>query len=133
MKSNGQAILTEKFYCEGRGPESLQYHWAYSGRILRAIDFINPDETKRRHLLFSGVQVFMVTGEEVINYTSVNPLWRTTRRAGILCLGKSAWLESFSPRHLEKCVHYQIMFYDELLDIICESIEVREGGYLQNE
>jgi hypothetical protein len=74
----------------------------------------------------------MFTPEEVINYKALNPAWPTLRPAGILCLGKSAWLNSFSPQHLDDCSHYQVVFYDELLDVICENIEVRKGEYLPN-
>jgi hypothetical protein len=72
----------------------------------------------------------MFTPEEVINYTFINRNWANFRTAGILDLGKSSWMNSFSPQHLGKCARYQIMFYDELLDVICENIEVREGIYL---
>ncbi|MFL7869866.1 MAG: hypothetical protein AB8I58_13625, partial [Anaerolineales bacterium] len=119
----------DEFYCEGRGPELHKVHWAFSGHTLRAIDFMNPDESESRHLFFTGVQVVMITPEEVINYETVDQRWIDFRPAGILDLGKSLWLESFSPQHLEKCFHYQIMFYDELFDVICEGIEVREGSY----
>lgn len=129
MQEEGKPVLIEKFYCEGRGPELTRIHWAYSGRILRAIDYINPDEAEPKHLFFIGVQVFMITPEEVIDYRNLSNSWHTFRPAGILCFGKSLWLKTFSPQHLEKCSHYQIMFYDELLDIICENIEVREGVY----
>jgi len=72
----------------------------------------------------------MFTPEEVINYKTLHSAWAMYRGAGIICLGKSAWLNSFSPQHLEKCLHYQLMFYDDLLDVICEKIEAREGSYL---
>src|SRR5690349_17737568 len=101
-------ILTDSFYGEGRGPELVKVHWAYSGHTLRAIDFLNPDDTQPKHLFFTGVQVFMLTPEEVINYPILDPAWQTYRGAGIICLGKSAWLNSFDPRHLEKCLHYQL-------------------------
>jgi hypothetical protein len=123
-------ILADKFYCDGRGPELIKVHWAYSGHTLRAIEFVNPNETDTKHLFFVGVQVAMFTPEEVINYENLNQLWQISRPAGILCLGKSAWLKSYNQRHLERCAHYQVMFYDDLLDVICESIEIREGSYL---
>ena len=120
--------LIDKFTNDGRGPVLEKVHWAYNGATLRAIDFQNLDD-KLQYLFFVGVQVFMFTPEEVINYITISPLWRENRKAGIICLGKSEWLKSFSPRHLDKCNHYQIMFYDELLDVICEGIEVRDGSY----
>jgi hypothetical protein len=130
MQDDAKPFLAEKFYAEGRGPESLYVSWANSGRVLRAVDFQYPDESKIHHLFFTGVQVVMFTPEEVIDYRSLNPTWSIVRPAGILCLGKSAWLRSFSQQHLGNCSHFQIMFYDELLDVICENIEVRDGEYL---
>ena len=120
--------LVEEFTMDGRGPVLEKVHWAYNGATLRAIDFQNLDD-EIQHLFFTGVQVFMFTPEEVINYPTINQLWSENRKAGIICLGKSEWLQSFSPRHLDKCNHYQIMFYDELLDVICENVEVRNGSY----
>ena len=36
-------------------------------------------------------------------------------------LSSSEWLLGF-PKHLKRCSHYRIMFYDELPDVICEDI-----------
>ncbi len=122
-------IFTDQFYSDGRGPELQRVHWALDGQVLRAIDFTNPDETQMRHVFFQSVQVFMFTPEEVISYLSLDPVWSTFRRAGIVCLGKSPWLQSFAPHHLSNCDHYQLMFYDEMVDVICEQLVVREGRY----
>lgn len=120
--------LVDEFSTDGRGPVLEKVHWAYNGKTLQAIDFLNMDD-ELKHLFFTGVQVFMFTPEEVINYTIVSDLWSKNRKAGMICLGKSEWLNSFSSRHLDKCNHYQIMFYDELLDVLCEQVEVRDGSY----
>ncbi len=132
MKQEGKPVLVEQFYGEGRGPELIKIHWAYSGQRLQAIDFITANETLPKHLLFSGVQVVMKTPEEVINYQNMSDGWVTFRPACILSFGKSAWLQSFAQPHLEKCSHFQILFYDALFDIICEDIQVREGIYPEN-
>jgi hypothetical protein len=121
-------IFDNKFQADGRGPVLEKVHCAYNGATLRAIDFQNSDD-EIQHLFFTGVQVFMFTPEEVINYKTISALWSENRKAGIICLGRSEWLESFAPQHLDNCDHYQIMFYDELLDVICEHIEVRDGSY----
>ncbi len=71
----------------------------------------------------------MFTPEEVINYQTLSPIWQQNRKAGIVCLGKSSWLKSFNPYHLDSCAHYQLMFYDELVDVICEGLKIKEGGY----
>lgn len=120
--------LVDAFTKEGRGPVAEKVSWANNGATLRAIDFLNMDD-ELQHIFFTGVQVFMFTPEEVINYATLSPLWSENRKAGIICLGKSEWLNSFSSRHLDQCSHYQVMFYDQLLDVICEDLEVRSGSF----
>jgi len=40
------------------------------------------------------------------------------------------WLRSFNPHHLVICQHYRNMFYDEFLDILCERVKSKKGGYV---
>lgn len=122
-------IYHEEFPADGRGPILERIHWANSGRVLRAIDFSNPGDSLPHHVFFEGVQVAMITPEEVIDYGGLSSLWFTHPRAGLMCLGKSVWLKSFSGNQLHNCFHFQLMFYDELLDVICERLEIREGWY----
>jgi len=112
-------LFTDKFQCNGRGPELERVHWAYDGKVLRAIDFHIEDENgpNLRYVFFISMQVFMCTPEEVINYATMSELWSENRQAGIFCLGKSPWLKSFSQHHLSKCDHYQLLFYDQLFDV----------------
>jgi hypothetical protein len=72
----------------------------------------------------------MFTPEEVWDYSKTDDAWADTSQAAAICLGRSPWLQSFAPTHLERCSHYRIMFYDEFLDIICEGVEAKEGAYL---
>lgn len=129
---NIQPILRECFYHDGRGPELQQVHYQGCGAVLQAIDYFNPDDEyipeTLKHLLFLRPQVFMFTLEEVYDYeTGIR--WGEYHRAAIVSLGKSEWLQSFSPRHLEHYQHYQVMFYDEFLDVICEGVEAKLGGF----
>jgi len=71
----------------------------------------------------------MFTPEEVENYAGSNVDWSKTGRSAIVSLGRSPWLLSFSPRHLEKCAHFKVMFYDEFLDVICWDVKVGSGLY----
>lgn len=130
---NINQILRESFYHEGRGPELQKVYYVGNGTILKAIDYFNPDDEfipdRMKHLLFEKPQIFMFTPEEVYNDSS-DIQWHKYNNAAILCLGKSNWLESFSPRHLNRCLHYQVMFYDHYLDVICESIEAKLGSFI---
>ncbi len=129
-------ILKESFYHDGRGPELQKAHYSLNGKLIKAIDYFNPDDEyspeNLKHLLFVKTQVFMFTPEEVYNYETTNINWGQHNGAAMICLGKSEWLKSFAPQHLTTCSHYQVMFYDEFLDIICETVEAKLGSYALN-
>src|SRR5712671_386417 len=116
-------LFPAEFYHDGRGPELLRVHWAHNGAVLAAIDYVNPDaQSGVRHVRFAGVQVVMVTPEEVIHYGTLGDHLSAHRPAAMLDLGRSPWLARFSPRHLAACRHIQLLFYDELFDVICEGV-----------
>jgi hypothetical protein len=125
-------VHVDFFYHDGRGPELRCIHWAHDGRILVAADYSNHDdygERAARHIRFERVQVVQVTAEEVIAYGALGAALTKHRPAAMFDLGKSAWLRSFSPRHLEHCRHFQLVFYDELLDVICERVTCHVGSF----
>jgi hypothetical protein len=57
--------------------------------------------------------------------------WGEIDQAAAVNLGKAEWLRSFEQQHLDRCSHYRIMFYDALLDVICEDISAGRGPYSQ--
>jgi len=124
-------ILADRFHHDGRGPTLQAVHLASRSAQLIACDFLNSDDRPEqlKHLLFARAQVFMFTPEEVENYATSQVNWGNTNGAAIVNLGRSSWLGTFNPHHLLKCEHYRVMFYDELLDVICEDIQVKAGGY----
>lgn len=133
-----EPILQESFYGEGRGPELNRVHFIGSARrILRAIDYFNADDefSNRNlwHLVFVRPQVFMFTPEEAYNHATSPVRWGEIPRVWAVVLRNSSWFQSFSSQHLGKCQHYQFMFYDKYLDVICEGIETRLGGYSKQE
>jgi hypothetical protein len=72
-------------------------------------------------------QVHLSTPEEVYKHIRDEVQWRPSiNQAAALDLGRSDWLRLFAQRHLCKCEHYRIMFYD---DIICEDIAAAAGAY----
>lgn len=121
-------ILYEKdIYHNGRGPIIEKTYYNETGTIIKAVDFINPSpNSKTKHLIFINPQVFMFTPEEVYNY---NIDYSKTNHGVIINLGKSKWFNNFNPYHLQACNHYQILFYDEILDIICENIFLKKGKF----
>ncbi|HYA44574.1 MAG TPA: hypothetical protein VED59_03140 [Acidimicrobiales bacterium] len=131
-----EPIGVEHFHHDGRGPELWHVHWGLRGKVLRAIDYFNPeveyDASHLRHVAFIKPQVVMITPEEVIGGSLGDALSRH-RPAAAFDRGQDAWLGSFSPRHLAACRHYSLVFYDELIDVICEGLEFRSGGFTPSE
>ena len=130
-----QPVHEERFYHEGRGPELRRAHWSAHGTSLRAIDYFNPDVPHTpdhlSHVRFIRPQVVAITPEEVIDYRALGDGLVRYRPAALFDLGRSAWLESFNPHHLVRCRHYQLFFYDQLFDVICEGLECHAGGYTE--
>ena len=126
-------INVELFHHDGRGPELQGVHWGSRGTKIDAIDYFNPDDAHTsenlKHVRFLASQVVEVTPEEVIGTDQLPTKLLGSNRAAMFDMGQSAWLLSFSQRHLEQCRHFKLLFYDELFDVICERVECRIGGF----
>jgi hypothetical protein len=124
---NNKPILEKDFHHDGRGPELQNVVWKKSGVIPLGFEYFNPDdeyeEENIKHLKLSGVQAYSMAPEEV--HGSI--LASGDSNAAILEVIDSEWLKTLLPTHLGKCKHYQIMFYDEIYDIVCESIIPGKG------
>ena len=114
------------FPFDGRGPELRRAVWDSDGTTLLAIDYTEYTEPRGRlrHVRFSRPQVVMFTPEEVIG-----EIPSLAGGVAALDLGRSEWFRTFNPQHLDRCSHFQLLFYDELLDIICESLEFADGPF----
>ena len=101
--------------------------------MLRAIDYFTPDDIHEpaalMHVLFERAQVVMRTPEEVVGPAQVGEWIARLRPAALFDLGQSPWFTSFAPRHLVKCSHFQLLFCDELFDVICEGIRCVRGAF----
>ena len=128
-----EPIHSSLFYHEGRGPELKRIHWATNGRTLAGIDYFNPDDDHEagpvKHVRFRGLQVVMITPEEVIGEHQLGDALSRFRPAAMFNRGRSEWLLSFDGHHLGACSHFQLLFYDELFDIICEAVECGLGSF----
>ena len=95
--------------------------------MLRGFEYFNPDdvceEDSLKHIKLIGVEAFSMSSEEVHGKI----LATGKCKAAILEVEASKWLASFDPRHLAGCKHYQIMFYDEIYDVVCKKIEAGKG------
>ncbi len=126
-------INIEKFHHDGRGPESRAIHcWPESAQIT-AIDYFNPEDdysaANLKHVYFVGPQVVQITPKEVIGADQIPSESRGSGNAAMFDMGRTDWLESFAQRHLSNCRHFKLIFYDELIDVICEGVECRQGGF----
>jgi hypothetical protein len=128
-----KAIHCEMFYADGRGPELQRVCWGGRGSYLQAIEYFNPDDVYEpqnlKHVRFAGAQVVQITPEEVIDYGSLACASASDRRVALVSLGRSSWLKSFDPRHLQRCAHFQLLFYDQLFDVICEEVTCHRGAF----
>jgi hypothetical protein len=70
---------------------------------------------------FENLQAYMVTPEEEYDYRSISALLSKDNRA-ILNMGKSDWYKSFTNRHSLNANHYKIIFYDQIIDVICNDV-----------
>lgn len=133
MRVRMTPIHRDEFFHDGRGPELQSVHWDYNGRLLRAIDYFNPtdphESSALKHVLIVKPQIVMITPEEVINYGKDGQGMSVHKPAAMFDLGRTDWLRSFAPRHLGRCRHFQMFFYDELFDIVAEDIRCVAGGY----
>jgi hypothetical protein len=125
-------IHVAEFWHEGRGPELRRVLWNSSGTSIRAIEYVNPDWTSAdmavRHVIFQAPQVVQITPEEVIGADQLGTRYADHRPAAMFDLGRSTWLESFASGHLARCRHIQMLFYDELIDVICEGADCGVGA-----
>ena len=128
-----QPIGVDRFYSNGRGPELQRIVWGERGLGLRAIEYFNNDDVyddaHLKHVRIIRPQVIMTTPEEVIDFCGRATAFGIYRPAAAIDYGHSDWFQSFNRYHLSKCRHFQLLFCDELFDVICESLEFREGGF----
>ena len=120
-------ILEEEFHHDGRGPELQRVIWGRSTPL--AFEYFNPEDEytddEIKHIRLVDVGAFASAGEEVHGGMVTTP----GSKAAIHDCGQSDWLRSFNPQHLASCSHFQIMFYDEIFDVICREILPGAGTY----
>lgn len=120
-------ILEAEFHHDGRGPELQRVVWGPSSPL--AFEYFNPEDeytdANLRHLRLVQVEAFASAGEEVHGGIVTTP----GSKAAIHDLGRSVWLQSFKPRHVARCSHFQIMFYDDIFDVICSEILPGFGAF----
>ena len=122
-----ESLLENEFHHDGRGPELQKVIWAHNGVILKGFEYYNPEdvyeEKNIKHLELIGIEAYSMASEEVHG----NILATGESEASIFKIINSPWLKQFNQSHLDECNHYQIMFYDEIYDVICKEIKANIG------
>lgn len=112
-------ILSDKFNADPvRGPVLQKIIWSEDGTYIKEISF-----ERNSIIKFKGLQAIMITPHEVYGYNDMS----NDLPAGIYNLGRSKWFKSMSDQHLEKCSHYKLFFYDEIIDVICEDVIIKKS------
>lgn len=124
-------IEKEKFYHDGRGPELIKINYNDSGVVINSIDYRNPDSESLQNISFVKSQAFMITPEEEYDYNSVSEYLKNDKGA-LFNLNKSEWYKSFTNRHSHNCNHYKMVFYDEIIDLLCEDVLIQDSLLKRN-
>lgn len=112
--SKPKQILSDKFFGGGRGPGLIKIFWDdETNTKIEKIIFEGNSVLK-----FTGLQTVMITPHEVYGGEFLD-------EDGIYDMGHSDWFRSMSSGHLDKCNHYRLFFYDEIIDVICEDIVIK--------
>lgn len=120
-------ILEKNFYHDGRGPALQRVVFSDDGRTLVGFEYFNPDDTYEaeylKHLRLIDVEAYSMAGEEVHG----DIIASSENKAAIWMIEDSTWLPLLQKRYLAGCSHYQIMFYDEIFDVVCKEIVPGKG------
>ena len=121
--------LEKHFYHDGRGPELQKVIWKETGVMIDGFEYFNPDdgyeETEIKYIKIIGLQAYSMATEEVHG----NILLAKGYNSAINEIINSFWFKSLNQSHIKDCKHYQIMFYDEIYDVICKDIEAGVGRF----
>ena len=120
-------VLEAEFHHDGRGPELQKVVWDYRGQILRGFEYFNPEDEysgeNLLHLALDKVEAYSMASEEVHKHIAANG----ESKAAIFRIVGSPWKASFQQRHVQDFEHFQMMFYDEIFDVICRGITPGSG------
>lgn len=124
---NIKPVFEDNFYHDGRGPELQKVHWKHNGAVLIGFEYFNPNDVyvpeNLKHVILHNVEAFCMSSDEVHGNIVANG----NTNAAIHEIIDSNWMATFNQRHLSNCKHYQIMFYDEIYDVVCEGLLFGSG------
>ncbi len=128
-----EPILEKEFHHDGRGPELQKVILGRNGIVLKGFEYFNPDdsydEKHIKNISLEKVEAFSMASDEVHGSIVANG----ETQAAIHKIVDSEWKKQFSPIHTDDCEHYQIMFYDEIYDVLCKAVIVGKGRYSEKQ
>jgi hypothetical protein len=80
-------------------------------------------------VIFDGLQVIQVVPEEVHSYWFFGEAFLRVPLSGVFEVLESEWMESFKPRHLSGHRHFILVFYDQLVEVICQRLVFGRGRF----
>lgn len=150
-------ITTEHFAFDGRGPSLIRWlnysdmlfpgtFWPHAPNGIHGAEYgippmltdeplpsttisvVDPLECPRAWVVFHGLQVIQIVPEEVHSYWH-SEVYEPGTRSGAWEVVDSAWLASFSPRHLTGHKHFVLEFYDDLVEVIARGLIFGRGEF----
>lgn len=119
--------LVSEFYSDGRGPELQQVVWTVNGSNLVGFEYFNPDVEYKpenlMHLILQDVRAYQMSLEEIHSNIQAS----TNSKAAIFEIIDSSWLKTFKQDLVKEYKHFQIIFYDEIFDVVCKHIKCGRG------
>jgi hypothetical protein len=133
---------TDHFGFDGRGPEIHRFlrdcdalkEGAFPerrkppGHII-GVEYYWFERPELEWVLFRKMQVIQIVPEEVCSYWFAAHISDKRKGIGIYVVEDSAWLRSFSQRHLASCRHFIFQFYDDILEVIAEDLTFGRGAF----
>lgn len=133
---NVQPISTPHFGYDGRGPSLMR--WIHDReRVLPGTDkgrkklpgHITGAEHTEGWVVFQGLQVLQTVPEEVHSDWFFELLPSGTKHTGVYEVIGSAWKASFNQQHLADQRHFILVFYDDLVEVLCSSLVFGSGTF----
>lgn len=131
-----QPITTPHFGYDGRGPSLTR--WIQDREcVLPGTDKgraplpggITGAEHTEGWVFFQGLQVVQTVPEEVHSYWFFELLPDGTKHTGAYEVTDSTWKASFSQRHLADQRHFILVFYDDLVEVLCRELVFGAGEF----
>jgi hypothetical protein len=111
----------------------LRLIWDTRGTTLLAADYDCPDDHQGgngiHHIRFRDAQVVQITPDEVAGQQQRFRESALSPPPASYALGQDGWFRSFNSFHLEGMQHFQLIFYDDVLDVICSGLDCVAGPY----